>query len=116
MVPDDRDAIANLDVLDPDPLGDRTLNGSTMTGTMPMTYAPTGTMMYLIDVDRGRTDSSWPQSLLRPLPSLPLLPPLISQTPPPLMNGTDAAAAMRMAVTIRWLIRYVAKMPTASLY
>ena len=33
-----------------------------------------------------------------------------------LMNGTDAAAAMRMAVTIRWLIRYVAKMPTASLY
>ena len=89
MIPDDRDVIANLDVLDPDPLGDRTLNGSTMTGMMPMTYAPIGTMMlYLVDVDRGRTDSSWPQSLLQPPPSLPLLLPLISQFPQLFLHPT----------------------------
>lgn len=79
MIPDDRDVIATLDGLDPDPPGNRTLNGSMMTGMMPMTHAPVGTMMYLMDVDRGRTDSSWPRTLLQPPPSLPLLPPPISQ-------------------------------------
>ena len=39
----------------------------------------------------------------------------MTDTTDALMNGTDAAAAMRMAVTTRWLTRYVAKMPTASL-
>ena len=39
----------------------------------------------------------------------------MTDTTDALMNETDAAAAMRMAVAMRWLTCYVAKMPTASL-
>ena len=39
----------------------------------------------------------------------------MTDTTDALMNETDAAAAMRMAVATRWLTCYVAKMPTASL-
>ena len=98
MIPDHRDVIANLDGLDPDPLDDRTLNGSTMPGMMPMTYAPIGTMMmYLVDVDRSHADSSWPQSLLQPPPSL-LLPPLNLQSAQPFLHPMPTS--MMLAVTL----------------
>ena len=87
MIPDDRDMIANLDGLDPDLLDDRTLNGSTMPGMMPIAYALIGTVMiYLVDVDRHMSStSSWPPNLLQPPPSL-LLPPLNLQPTQPFLH------------------------------